>query len=121
MQRFAYTGDKLNDQIDTAYRVWLALPDLNKFEPDDKKVEISSIFKWYHDDFKRAGDVKKVLVRFAPAKSDDSLKGGGYEIDYLPYHWGLNNQGGKRKDYSKLDLYWDKITGAFKSSGDTKR
>ena len=76
---------------------------------------------WYEDDFKRAGGVKKVLARYAPEKYQSFLKGGDYEVDYLPYHWGLNDQGGKGKDYSKLDLYWDKITGAFKSSDDKKK
>lgn len=115
LQRSAYAGKQLNTQIDAAYRAWLARPDLNKFEPNEKKAEVSSIFKWYEDDFKKVG-VKEVLQRYAPAPDQAFLKGGDYEISYLPYHWGLNDQGGKGKDYSKLDLYWDKITGAFKSS-----
>ncbi|MEO6873168.1 MAG: DUF547 domain-containing protein [Chthoniobacterales bacterium] len=116
LQRFAYAADKLDSQIDTAYRAWLSRTDLNKFEPNDKKVEISSIFKWYADDFKKAGGVKKVLARYAPEQYQSFLKTGDYDVNYLPYHWGLNDQGGKGKDYSKLDLYWDKITGAFKSN-----
>ena len=67
------------------------------------------------DEFKKVC-VKEVLQRDAPASDQAVLKGGDYEVSYLPYHWGLNDQGGKGKDYSKLDLYWDKITGAFKSS-----
>ncbi len=121
LQRFAYTGEKLNGEIDKAYRAWLSRPDLNKFEPKDKKVEISSIFKWYEGDFKKDGGVRKVLARYAPAQYQDFLKGDDYEVDYLAYHWGLNDQGGQGKDYSKLDLYWDKITGAFKSSDDQKK
>ena len=53
LQRSAYTGKQLNVQIDAAYRAWLARPDLNKFEPNEKKAEVSSIFKWYKDDFKK--------------------------------------------------------------------
>ncbi len=120
LQRFAYTAGKLESQIDTAYRAWLARPDLNKFKPDEMKVEISSIFKWFKDDFEKAGGVKKVLARYGPAQYQDFLKSGNYEVDYLPYHWGLNDQGGKGADYSKLDFYWDKITGAFKSSDGKK-
>lgn len=120
LQRFAYIGAKLDGQIDTAYRAWLARPDLNKFEPKEKRVEISSIFKWFEETFQKAGGVKKVLTRSAPQSYQSFLEGGDYEIDYLPYHWGLNDQGGKGKNYSKLDLYWDKITGAFKSSDERK-
>lgn len=119
LRRSAYTATNLNGEIDFAYRAWLARPDLNKFEPKDKKAEISSIFKWYEDDFKQVG-VKNVLSRYAPPVDQAFLKGGDYEIEYLSYHWGLNDQGGKGEDYSKLDLYWDKIMGAFKSSGAKK-
>ena len=116
LQRFAYTAEKLNSQIDTAYRAWLGRPDLNKFEPSDKQAEVSSIFKWYAADFQKPDDVKAVLARYAPAQFQTFLKTNDYELSYLPYHWGLNDEGGKGKDYSKLDLYWDKITGAFKSN-----
>lgn len=115
LQRFAYTSGQLDSQIDTAYRDWLGREDLNKFEPDQKKVEVSSIFKWYEEDFKKAGGVKEVLARYAPKAYQGFLKTSDYEVDYFPYHWGLNDQGGKGKDYGNLDLYWDKITGAFKS------
>ncbi len=120
LQRFAFTAARLKDQVDSAYRAWLSRPDLNKFQPNEHKAEISSIFKWYEDDFKDDGEVKKVLARYAPEEDQSFLKGGDYKIDYLPYHWGLNDQGGKGQDYSKLDLYWDKITGAFKSSDEKK-
>jgi hypothetical protein len=115
LQRFAYTAEKLNSQIDSAYRVWLGRTDLNRFLPNEKRVEISSIFKWYADDFKRTGGLKSVLSRYAPAQYQRFLQTEDFEVDYLPYHWGLNDQGGKGRDYSKLDLYWDKITGALKS------
>src|SRR5438552_7343587 len=51
LQRFAYTADKVGEQDDAAYRAWLAREDLNKFLPNERKVEISSIFKWFKQDF----------------------------------------------------------------------
>jgi uncharacterized protein DUF547 len=115
LQRFAYTPEKLNSQIDTAYRAWLARTDLNQFEPNEKRVEISSIFKWYSNDFNHAGGIKSVLARYAPAQYQDFLKRNDFAVDYLPYHWGLNDQDGKGRNYGKLDLYWDKITGVLRS------
>jgi len=47
LQRFAYTADKFEEQNDRAYQAWLARADLNKFLPNEKKVDISSIFKWF--------------------------------------------------------------------------
>ncbi len=122
LQRFAYTTGKLNEQIDTAYRAWLGREDLNQYLPNDKKVKISSIFKWFKEDFDSLGGVKKLLARYAPASFQDFLKKGDYDIDYLPYHWGLNDQGGKGKDYGRFDFIWDKVTGTFApSSGDEKK
>jgi hypothetical protein len=91
LQRFAYTGAQLDQQIDTAYGAWLARDDLNQFLPDKKKVEISSIFNWFKNDFDQTGGAKQVLVKYAPQQYHDFLAGGDYEISYLPYNWGLND------------------------------
>jgi hypothetical protein len=108
LQRFAYSADNLESQIDTAYRAWLAREDLNRFMPE-KKAEISSIFNWFNEDFEKAGGVKTILPKYAPQKYHDFLAGGDYEISYLPYNWGLNDQGAQGKSYSRLRLYWDQI------------
>ncbi len=115
LQRFAYRGGKLDEQVETAYQAWLARPDLNKYLPNEKKVKISSIFKWFKEDFDTLGGVKKLLARYAPESDRAFLKAGNYEVEYLPYNWGLNDQGGKGKDYGRFDLIWDKITGTFSS------
>ena len=109
LQRFAYTAAQLDQQIDTAYRAWLARDDLNQFIPDKKKVEVSSIFSWYKDDFDKTGGVKQVLVKYAPQQYRDFLVGGDYEVGYLPYNWGLNDQGGRGKDYGRNQMIWDWI------------
>lgn len=108
LQRFAYTAAQLNQQIDTAYRAWLARNDLNQFLPD-KKVEISSIFNWYKDDFDKAGGVKQALILYAPQQYHDFLAGGDYEISYLTYNWGLNDQGDHGRDYGRNQMVWDWI------------
>jgi hypothetical protein len=109
LQRFAYTAAQLGQQIDTAYRAWLARDDLNQFSPDKKKVEISSIFNWYKDDFDKTGGVKQVLVQYAPQQYHDLLAGGNYEISYLPYNWGLNDQDDHGRDYGRNQMIWDWI------------
>ncbi len=120
LQRFAYTGAELNRQIDAAYSAWLGRNDLNRFMPEKNKVKISSIFKWYQDDFEKAGGVKKILAQYSPQKFHDFLQNGDYEIDYLPYNWGLNDQGERGKNYSRLNLIWDKITETFVPSKEKK-
>jgi hypothetical protein len=109
LQPVAYTATQLDQQIDTAYRAWLARDDLNQFLPDEKKVEISNIFNWYKQDFDKIGDIKQVLVKYAPQKYRDFLADGDYKIGYLPYNWGLNDQGDHGKDYGRTQMIWDWI------------
>jgi hypothetical protein len=109
LQRFAYTPDQLDEQIDTAYRAWLSREDLNRFLPAENKVEISGIFNWFAEDFEKVGGVKKVLAKYAPEKYHDFLAGGDYEITYLPYNWGLNDQGATGEGYSRMRMIWDRI------------
>ena len=105
----AYTGGDFEKEDANAYRVWLGREDLNKFTPDKKRVEVSSIFKWFKEDFDKAGGVKKVLAEKAPEADRAFLAGGDYEIGYLAYNWGLNDQGSHGRSYSKADLIFDKV------------
>jgi hypothetical protein len=109
LQRFAYRESKLNSQIDMAYLAWLARADLNRFLPNEKKVEISSIFNWFKEDFDKAGGTKKILAKYAPENARTSLASGDYEIVYLPYNWGLNDQGAQGKDYGRARMIWDRF------------
>lgn len=109
LQRFAYTPGRLDEQIDRAYRTWLGREDLNQFVPAEKKAEISSIFNWFAKDFEKAGGVKKVLAEYAPEKSRRFLSGGDYEITFLAYNWGLNDQGEKGKSYSRTRMIFDRV------------
>ncbi|MEA3210555.1 MAG: hypothetical protein QOE70_3612 [Chthoniobacter sp.] len=109
LQRNAYTAAALTGQIDTAYTTWLARGDLNQFEPEKNKVSISSIFKWFKEDFEAAGGVPKILGQYGPEKQRAFLAKGGYKIEILPYRWGLNDQGGHGEKYSSANLYFDAL------------
>ena len=109
LQRFAYTAEKFDEQDDTAYRAWLAREDLNKFLPNEKKVEISSIFKWFKQDFDNAGGLPNILGRYAPKSVREFAASGNYQTKYLPYDWGLNDQGSHGRHYSRAQLFFDNI------------
>jgi Protein of unknown function, DUF547 len=109
LQRFAYRAAQLDEQINVAYRAWLAREDLNRFLSDQKKVEISSIFNWFKEDFDAAGGMKQVLKEYAPQKYREFLATGNYQVSYLPYNWGLNDQGDRGKDYSRNKMIWDVV------------
>jgi len=109
LQRFAYTTANFDEQDDHAYRAWLAREDLNKFSCNEKKLKISSIFKWFKGDFDIAGGVPKILGRYAPQSVCDFAASGNYEIKYLPYNWGLNDEGPHGRHYSRANLILDNI------------
>jgi hypothetical protein len=105
----AYTAEGFEGQLDAAMRRWLARGDLNRFLPAEKKVEISEVFKWFLEDFQKAGGLGSVLRKYAPAQYRDFLAREDYEIEYLSYDWGLNDEKGLGKNYSRLQLLKDKV------------
>ena len=109
LQRFAFTADRFEEQDDRAFEAWLDRDDLNKFLPNEKKVEISSIFKWFKSDFDKGGGIPEVVARYAPQPVRDFAASGKYEIKYLPYNWGLNDQGPRGRNYSRAQFLLDNI------------
>lgn len=109
LPRFAYTRALWERQVNYSYARWLAREDLNEYLPRKNRVEISSIFKWFYDDFEKAGGVKKLLAERAPKSVQEFLRTGRYEIKYKPYRWGLNDQGEHGRNYSRVHLLLDQI------------
>jgi hypothetical protein len=89
----AYTAEQLEQQLDTAVRNWLADPTLNRFDGEQRRLEVSAIFDWFESDFERdAGSVRAWIARYAPEQEARWLaEEGKVEIDYLPYSWKLND------------------------------
>ena len=103
-----YQGPILDRQLDDQTRRFLT--DAEKFRIDRQKgrVLLSSIFKWYGQDFSsfdagqgtlthhgpdRAG-VLGFVRRYLPADQQQFLSTGRYKIDYLDYDWSLNESKG---------------------------
>jgi len=110
LPRTAYKADSFEAQSDKAYTVWLAREDLNKFSPQEKKAEISEVFKWFKADFEKSLSVPKVLAQYGPASAKELTEGGKqFETTYLSYNWGLNDQGSHGRNYSKIQLIFDNL------------
>lgn len=104
----AWDAASLDGRLDAAMRTWLAREDLNRFEPARRRAEISAVFRWSREDFEKAGGVKSVLARFGP-EAFRAFLSGDYAIAYLPYDWGLNDQGKEGRNYGGLRLLWDRL------------
>ena len=93
-----YTGKKLSEQLDDQSRKFLANPTKFRFDPKKRMLHISSIFKWFGEDFVKAKAGKDAAILefvssyldkdnayFDPSKKAISIK-------YLDYDWSLNEQ-----------------------------
>ncbi len=109
LQRSAYRAENFEEQDAEAFRAWLGREDLNKFLPSEKRVDISSIFKWFKGDFDKGGGVPKVLGLYAPQNVRSFAGSGNYETKYATYNWGLNDQGAHGRNYSRTNLVFDNI------------
>jgi hypothetical protein len=103
-----YTGDKLEAQLAQQTRRMLGHP--LKFRIDRKagQVSLSSIFKWFGDDFVKTygtngkfnghSDSEKAVLNFISQHLEDNdhsyLISGQYGLSYLDYDWSLNAQQG---------------------------
>ena len=95
----AYRADTLEKQLEEATRLFLA--DRSRNRPGSgTTLEISSIFKWYKEDFesgwRNTATLDEFLARYGTslgldAEQTEQLRNGAYDIRYLDYDWGLND------------------------------
>ena len=109
LSREAYQARWLDLQLDRAMRNWLSRDDLNRFLPLEKKVEISAVFRWFAEDFEKAGGIRAVLKRYARFEETGFLDSPELAIEYLPYDWGLNDQRQPGRKYGRIRLLWDRF------------
>jgi Protein of unknown function, DUF547 len=105
LRREAYTGPELNRQLEDQTNRWLTSREGLRINRDAGTVAISSIFKWFAEDWSRADPnptqvpghgkesaVLHFIARHRPAEERQLLLGGDYRLGYLPYNWDLNRQ-----------------------------
>ena len=91
----AYTADQLDAQLEHATRLFLRDPERNRYVPEKKRLELSSIFNWYKPDFEQAaGSIEKYV---APYITDDPetrtlISNHGVSRRFLDYDWALNDK-----------------------------
>lgn len=98
----AYTADKLEEQLSNQSRAFLSSTRALRVDPEQKRVSLSSIFKWFGEDFahetgpeleqikgKERG-IMRFVLKYAPEEYKEFLSTGDYKIKYIPYDWKLN-------------------------------
>lgn len=96
----AFTAEKLEEQLEDGMRRFLADRTRNRASAD--KLEVSSIFKWFREDFERGhqgfSKVEDVFARYAAQLSSEpavqeQLRGKKLTPSFLDYDWSLNDAG----------------------------
>lgn len=113
LSRDAYRADRFVSQISFAMLRWLARDDLNHFDTNRRRSEISPIFKWNAADFEsQRGGLRGVLSTYAPDRARAFVSDPTTKIAYKDYDWGLNDQGPHGRDYRRG--LWQRLKGLFR-------
>lgn len=90
----SYKPDNLSSQLDSQIRLLLANEGKGFFVSQDQStIYVSSIYKWFKDDFQVNGGVINCLKKHAPEEKRKYLKyleTGDYSLKYLDFNWNLN-------------------------------
>lgn len=96
----AFVADKLNQQLDDQMRQFLSDDQRNTINLTDNRVDLSSIFKWYGEDFEKGQQgftrLKDLIKVYQTDIADDPqqltwLQKQDFSIRYLDYDWRLND------------------------------
>jgi len=100
-----YTAESLDAQLDDQTVKFASSPHGFEVDREDKKVYLSSIFKWYGEDFIKTygnddefsgNDQQRAVLKYFSSKlsPEDSqfIASKDYKVKYLDYDWSLNKQ-----------------------------
>ena len=88
----AFKVNSLNEQLDEQMKVFLKSSEKGmKIDNERNRVYLSSIFKWFEDDFKSRGGVLKFIANYVSPDVEKKLTRSGIKIYYLEYNWAINS------------------------------
>ena len=93
LRKDVYTSKNLDAQLDDQVKRFLENRGKGlRIERSEGRIWLSSIFKWFKEDFDSSGGVVEFVVKHVPDRDQKYLKGKKFKISYLDYDWRLNNQ-----------------------------
>ena len=88
----AFNVNSLNEQLDDQMKVFLKSSEKGmKIDNEKNRVYLSSIFKWFEDDFESRGGVLKFITNYVSPDVAKKLTRSGIKIYYLEYNWAINS------------------------------
>lgn len=85
LANIAFTEENIEAELTRLMKEFIN--DASKNKLSEKKVQISSIFDWFKDDFSKNGSVIDYVNTFSEMKINSNAK-----ITYLKYDWSLNSK-----------------------------
>ncbi|PIQ96992.1 MAG: DUF547 domain-containing protein [Nitrospinae bacterium CG11_big_fil_rev_8_21_14_0_20_56_8] len=93
LAREAYLPEKLGDQLDRQMRAFLREPGKGmRLDAAGRRVFLSSIFKWFEDDFEAKGGVLPFLRPYVSPEERKLLNDPEIRVSYLDYNWNVNER-----------------------------
>ena len=87
-----FKPERLNEQLDTQMRNFLANPEKGmRVDADGKRLFLSSIFDWFNEDFESHGGVLKFIQPHVDPKYRQVLESSSLRVFYMEYNWKLND------------------------------
>lgn len=101
-----YRGDKLDRQLDQQVRVNMSNQRHFRIDRTEKRVYLSSVFKWFGEDWEKKHAQSQPLNglnrretafihfmrQYVSPDEQAFLQQGGYQISYIDWDWALNTQ-----------------------------
>ena len=89
-----FVATRLGSQLEEAAHLFLTDKGKNRYEPNSSTLYLSSIFKWYGDDFKKEyGSFKEFVSNriVADTESQKRARSDRTKVEFLDYDWSLND------------------------------
>lgn len=89
----AYQAADLDRQLDAAARAFVRDPAKNRFDTATRTLRLSSIFKWFREDFERAAKtLPEFVARYADEPTAAAIQAESVRVEFLDYDWSLNGR-----------------------------
>ncbi len=89
-----YTASKLDKQLTLNAKAFFANPGNFRFDPNRRQMQLSSILKWFGEDFGngQAAQLRAIAPYLPTRGAYDAAVANAVSISYLNYDWALNDQ-----------------------------
>lgn len=91
LRKEAFTADRLDEQLDDQVKLFLENKGKGmRIDEKKKKIYVSSIFKWFDEDFEPQGGVTGFISNYISPSQKTKFEKYGGKLKYLDYNWDLN-------------------------------